>query len=774
MGKAEILANLTEGKYRVRIKYDRRWIEDSINLLNAKISELEGKISDPEYPEGRKGALKLQILSYKKRLTYFETWTPVEPELSVWCADYSKEIPTGTLIGTSETFEDGEDEMTGRFQLLPYFENVDDKEGDSEFDPAEHGQLQPAIAAKETGAAVFYNWAMRPGRIKWRPAYRYGTLTDIDKTADTCDLVLTPAHVKTVDPLISGNVNPSEYTSLSDVPIVYMDCDSKPFEVGDEVLIKFKDNDWNQPEVIGFHHEPKPCRVAYICIRFGEYCIVWDVLNRGLVDPLTEGILGFEWPMEYRFVSNWLSQFNQPDDVPDQGAVNDLFDVSDFSDESRTAKEFLPVVPEGVYLSSPPANFSHSGSEQSGMVNGSGGNLTNSWLQRQDVYRNVSGGAGTQLGSRWKDERRWVLQANPVGYLVESLNTTSPDYRNLRVGSDEYTYREHGSRNRLTLINDPDLYEIAADSPIVENPQDCFDPEPSFIGFIKADEEGRIWGKCENFSDNRRSKAYTAEMPLESVTISTTSAYYFSQSPEPNSLQIRQNRSDIGETPPTPPQYSKTLQSDAVFAPTILGKYTTNCIFQAHILIEGKYSRNLDGVLPEFPILSSHYDGFFYWLPYAIPSWFYGATYRAGHYYCENYTAFLDCEWLDPPSGFQFFPAITMIPNSPTITVGNELAEEEIILSTAGYNQDDTLIRQPRIVHCQATADITTELDPEGGVDLLESPFLRARDSGLEDAIKLLIEGYYTEYGYPEEDVHLGFAGPDSAFGEGIIVEIYE
>ena len=51
-------------------------------------------------------------------------------------------------------------------------------------------------------------------------------------------------------------------TQLTDVPIEYMTCNSMAFADGDEVIVKFEDQDWNQPKVIGFHYVPGTCELS--------------------------------------------------------------------------------------------------------------------------------------------------------------------------------------------------------------------------------------------------------------------------------------------------------------------------------------------------------------------------------------------------------------------------------------------------------------------------------------------------------------------------------
>jgi len=46
---------------------------------------------------------------------------------------------------------------------------------------------------------------------------------------------------------------------LSDVPVVYMTCHANAFLVGDEVIVKFENQNWSTPKVVGFASNPRGC-----------------------------------------------------------------------------------------------------------------------------------------------------------------------------------------------------------------------------------------------------------------------------------------------------------------------------------------------------------------------------------------------------------------------------------------------------------------------------------------------------------------------------------
>lgn len=99
----------------------------------------------------------------------------------------------------------------------------------------------------------FLNRAIMPGWQRFMPTYRWGTITALDKDADTCSVSLASATSS------QQSLNINQVSSLSNIPVVYMNCNAKAFEEGDEVVIEFESQDWSKPRVIGFLSGPKPC-----------------------------------------------------------------------------------------------------------------------------------------------------------------------------------------------------------------------------------------------------------------------------------------------------------------------------------------------------------------------------------------------------------------------------------------------------------------------------------------------------------------------------------
>jgi hypothetical protein len=117
--------------------------------------------------------------------------------------------------------------------------------------PNQTGIITPIIA--QSAAQTALNFAITPGWQKWKPTFRVGEIIAIDYDNETCSVNLDDdkSHFQDLP------INQSD--PLSDVPIKYMDCNSSVFEVGDRVLVKFTDQLWSKPSVIGFESYPKRC-----------------------------------------------------------------------------------------------------------------------------------------------------------------------------------------------------------------------------------------------------------------------------------------------------------------------------------------------------------------------------------------------------------------------------------------------------------------------------------------------------------------------------------
>lgn len=285
MGKGTIQSHLGEGKYSIKLLLHRERVNQRIQKLTDQIAaidttelaaaedkltqaqaELNQAIDDQdaaiatqdrdtmsaaakavaeqaaERDKARveRDRIKLRLASLKKEKTYLESNMPDDPVVEAWCTDYSEEL-TGD-VGTIEINAEHQAPVVVR----PGFP------GDSAHDPVRDGEIQPAIASSIPG--VFYNWALLPGVQIARPQYRLGAITALSE--DTCTVDLDAATSSAQDLPIN------ETDTLTEVPIVYMDCHGAAFEVGDRVVVEFENRDWSKPRVIGFESQPRECKPA--------------------------------------------------------------------------------------------------------------------------------------------------------------------------------------------------------------------------------------------------------------------------------------------------------------------------------------------------------------------------------------------------------------------------------------------------------------------------------------------------------------------------------
>ena len=242
MGKGTIISHLGDGEYQVEINYTRDAYDQALTRLEGKISAYATAISEAEADSIEQRLFKLQKLSCEKRKEYLENNMPDDENINAWCADLTKDL--AGEIGLIEV--PGE---SVNFNVQPGHED------NAVYDSARDGQLMPSLIM--TPAQNFYNLAMLPGWQKWMPTFRYATITSI--TGDLADVTLDSTEST------QQNINVNQDTSLSNVDIEYMECNGSAFAVGDEVLIKFTSQDWNNPKIIGFKDNPEECGFRLKC-----------------------------------------------------------------------------------------------------------------------------------------------------------------------------------------------------------------------------------------------------------------------------------------------------------------------------------------------------------------------------------------------------------------------------------------------------------------------------------------------------------------------------
>lgn len=300
MGKATVTSNLGHGNYWIEIKRKRDQIDAEIADLEALLEDIDPKVADAQealdaaqdvvddaraiveeailwyqdealsegkdiaHYQGQIDKLMVQLAEVaadrdKARLEYDQlrlrqveaqdrldtlNAIPGDPIQQAWSADYVESLSGD--VATAEIPGEG----IARTIILPGY--------NGNTWSAAAGQM--AQRAGMTGPQAYFNAAILPGWQRWKPYYRVGSLVAVDKDADTGSVQLDPedssAQTLPINPLFG---QPDYVGVLTDVPIEYMDCNAEVFETGDRVLVRFENQSWATPKVIGFESNPKPC-----------------------------------------------------------------------------------------------------------------------------------------------------------------------------------------------------------------------------------------------------------------------------------------------------------------------------------------------------------------------------------------------------------------------------------------------------------------------------------------------------------------------------------
>lgn len=265
MGKGIIKANVGGGQYIVEVVYDRTKIDAELTALATKKTNLEGKKAGASEEELK--SINLQILSIDKRTAFLTENCPQNVQLSMYCADFTSDLAIDAVVGLIEISRQyryallvgGEVRYRQLFVIQPGYG------GNAAYSSERDGILGYAFSMSPSG--LFYNMAMSPGAMRWKPRYRVGTIQSVN--GDYADVNLEDyVYLADAD---SPRVDIDDTTKLEleSVPISYMDCNGLAFEDGDEVVIEFQNNDWNQPRVIGFVGPPQECsETRYYSVMF--------------------------------------------------------------------------------------------------------------------------------------------------------------------------------------------------------------------------------------------------------------------------------------------------------------------------------------------------------------------------------------------------------------------------------------------------------------------------------------------------------------------------
>lgn len=181
----------------------------------------------------------------------------------VWASFFNDEIPDGSEVYTAEVPGYFPDDATPMSSVI--YEGIQDRERTVYYTERKWNivlrfdgfasKLRPTITMNPNSA--YYDCAIEPGQLKWKPAWRYGVITS--KSGDICSVSLHNETERNGNTLENPEFPINQFTALDSVPINYPPCNGSAFTTGDEVLVRFVGFDWASPEVVGFRRVPKKC-----------------------------------------------------------------------------------------------------------------------------------------------------------------------------------------------------------------------------------------------------------------------------------------------------------------------------------------------------------------------------------------------------------------------------------------------------------------------------------------------------------------------------------
>jgi uncharacterized protein YkwD len=189
--------------------------------------------------------LEAEINNVNRQLAQLKPLVEDQKSLEVWSADYALDLPVGLVVGLAEMYGEG---LERPAVILPdkALKTTDPR---SEWSPSRDGLMQSRQGM--TPEQVYANAAILPGWQKFKPMYRRGVVESLDHEANTARVGLI-AVSSTAQAL---NINQAEV--LDAVPVSHIWGDSFAFEAGDDVAVRFEDQSWEAPSLIGFWTEPR-------------------------------------------------------------------------------------------------------------------------------------------------------------------------------------------------------------------------------------------------------------------------------------------------------------------------------------------------------------------------------------------------------------------------------------------------------------------------------------------------------------------------------------
>lgn len=126
---------------------------------------------------------------------------------------------------------------------------------------------------------AYWNVSVSPGWQKFKPTYRWGYLQSVNYSSSVGSVTLAPAVS------LTQRLNINRTDDIVDAPIEYDDgiaLSVHAFAPGDRVVVRFNDQDWYDPTIIGFLDNPIKGRVRYLFETF-----IWMFTDTGAAtDPV--------------------------------------------------------------------------------------------------------------------------------------------------------------------------------------------------------------------------------------------------------------------------------------------------------------------------------------------------------------------------------------------------------------------------------------------------------------------------------------------------------
>lgn len=229
-----------------------------LTTYKSKITKAETNLKTNKKQQAFQKLQKISLTKEKARLE-----KAIEPEVRyLWCVDYTLNIAKDKKVGILE--------CDGDFKWM----NIEEGCGCN----VAVGLMQPAELS--TPAGVFVNLALMPCWQRHKPYYRAGRISDINYDKNTATVTLdNPDYSSATKICGTRNTIPINFFTndpetpaagesiFRNVQFKYMGCNVEAFVDGDHVIIRFLENKWTKPLIIGFHDNPRPA-LNLIQIRF--------------------------------------------------------------------------------------------------------------------------------------------------------------------------------------------------------------------------------------------------------------------------------------------------------------------------------------------------------------------------------------------------------------------------------------------------------------------------------------------------------------------------